>query len=134
MKMGREVGNPTGSPRPHPNPLPRGEGREVLITLRVMDYITRSVMSTAKNRLRLAALSDRFQQSAATAMLEGLQLLARAGFRCEAFCGTLLNDDGQNVTVDQVLAAVEVAVYGLQKRGLAPTQARMIFTAHGGVP
>ena len=99
---------------PHPNPLPKGEG------IRKIAFVSPH------------CLID-FSSHAAIAMLEGLQLLARAGFDCQAFCGTLLNDDGQNVTVDEVLARWK-SPYTVCKARIGPYTSSIIFTAHDRTP
>ena len=124
----------TGSPRPHPNPLSGGEGTEGTHHA-PRDGLHHAERDEYKRKIGFVSphcLID-FTSAAATAVLAGLQLLAGAGFRCEAFCGTLLNDDGQDVTLDQVLAALK-APYTVRNARIGPFGGRMIFTAQGGVP
>ena len=44
-----------------------------------------------------------FTNGAATATLDGLALLARSGFECQAFCGTRM-DAWEEVRVEEILA------------------------------
>ena len=113
----------TGSPRPHPNPLSGGEGTEGTHHA-PRDGLHHAERDEYKRKIGFVSphcLID-FTSAAATAVLAGLQLLAGAGFRCEAFCGTLLNDDGQDVTLDQVLAALK-APYTVRNAGSDPSAA-----------
>jgi glycosyltransferase involved in cell wall biosynthesis/Tfp pilus assembly protein PilF len=67
-----------------------------------------------------------YTNGAATATLDGLKLLARMGFDCEAFCGSQL--DAENaVGVEHVLVALDVD-RALRNARIGPYPVRMIFT------
>ncbi len=74
-----------------------------------------------------------FTSQAAMAELCRLRLLAGLGFQCQAFCGTLPNDDGQDVTIEDVLARWGPP-YSIRTARIGPFAGRMISTAHCGTP
>ncbi len=73
-----------------------------------------------------------FTNGAAMATLDGLTLLARSGFECEAFCGSHM-DDWQEVLVEEILARRRVR-YVVRNAQIGAYRARMNFTTHGQVP
>ena len=98
----------------HPNPLPQaGEG-------------TRKVAFVSPH-----CVID-FTNGAATATLDGLQVLQGLGFQCQAFCSTRL-DSWEEVLVEEVLARRGVR-YEVRNVRIGPHQGRMIFTTHEKIP
>ena len=73
-----------------------------------------------------------FTNGAATATLDGLTLLARSGFECNAFCRSHM-DDCKEVLVEEVLAKRRVR-YVVRNAQIGTYRARMNFTTHGKVP
>ncbi len=73
-----------------------------------------------------------FTNGAATATLDGLSLLARSGFECQAFCSSRL-DSWEEVLVEEVLARRDVR-YEVRNAQIGAHRARMIFTTHEKVP
>jgi uncharacterized delta-60 repeat protein len=68
---------------------------------------------------------------AATATLDGLKLLARMGYDCQAFCGSLV-DASDAVCIDQLLGEVNVLPVSQSIR-IGPFQGKMIFAVNGDV-
>jgi glycosyltransferase involved in cell wall biosynthesis len=73
-----------------------------------------------------------FTNGAATATLDGLALLARSGFECQAFCNSRM-DAWEEVRVEEILAKRQVP-YEAHNAQIGAYQARMIFTTHENVP
>ena len=73
-----------------------------------------------------------FTNGAATATLDGLALLARSGFACQAFCSSRM-DAWEEVLVEEILARRGVR-YLVRNAQIGAYRGRMIFTSHGPVP
>jgi glycosyltransferase involved in cell wall biosynthesis len=73
-----------------------------------------------------------FTNGAATATLDGLSLLARLGFDCQAFCSSHM-DAYEEVLVEEILARRKMQ-YVVRNAQIGPFKKRMIFTTHGKVP
>ncbi len=73
-----------------------------------------------------------FTNGAATATLDGLTLLARSSFECQAFCSSRM-DAWEEVFVEDILARRRVR-YLVRNAKIGAHRARMIFTTHGQVP
>jgi glycosyltransferase involved in cell wall biosynthesis len=69
----------------------------------------------------------------ATAVLNGLQLLAGWGIECQAFCGTRQNEDGQELQVEEALARRKMEC-SIRNVRIGPFAGRMTFTAQGATP
>ncbi len=121
-----------GATRPHPNPSPAGEGTICPNPLRAASLAGRGGGTRKIAFVAPHCLID-FTSEAATGVLDGLQLLGGAGFECQAFCGTLPNHDGQEVTVEEMLARRK-SPHSVRGVRIGPFDGRMIFTAHGGMP
>ena len=94
-----------------PAPLPEGEGR--------IAFVSPHCVLDPTN-------------GAATATLDGLNLLSGIGFRCEVFCGTRL-DSWSGAEIEPVLKA-RGERYVLRDTRIGPFHGRMIFTSHGSMP
>ncbi len=73
-----------------------------------------------------------FTNGAATATLDGLSLLARSGFECQAFCNSRM-DASEEVLVEEILAKRRLR-YVVRNAQIGEYRGRMIFTTHGQVP
>ena len=73
-----------------------------------------------------------FTNGAATATLDGLALLARSGFECQAFCSSRI-DAWEEVLVEEILAKRRVR-YEVRNAQIGAYRGRMIFTTYGQVP
>jgi glycosyltransferase involved in cell wall biosynthesis len=69
-----------------------------------------------------------FTNGAATATLDGLALLAREGFECQAFCNSRL-DSWEEVLVEEILARRGIR-YEVRNAQIGAHRGRMIFTTH----
>ncbi len=100
---------------PHANPLSKGEG-----TARKIAFVSPH------------CLID-FTNGAATATMDGLELLAGQGFECQAFCGTRL-DSWSEVLVEEILAREKIP-YRVRNMQIGQGRGRMIFARrrHVGV-
>ncbi len=108
-----------------PSPLPEGDG-------------TRSPTPLPKGARtsKVAFVSPHcvldFTNGAATATLDGLALLARSGFECQAFCSSRM-DAWEEVLVEEVLARRRVR-YMVRNAQIGVFRGRMIFTTHEDIP
>ncbi|MGO9108439.1 MAG: glycosyltransferase [Thermoguttaceae bacterium] len=108
-----------------PSPLPEGDG-------------TRSPTPLPKGARtsKVAFVSPHcvldFTNGAATATLDGLALLARSGFECQAFCSSRM-DAWEEVLVEEVLARRRVR-YMVRNAQIGAFRGRMIFTTHEDIP
>ena len=95
-----------------------------------------SAMRRKKTVKKIAFLATHclidFNSDTARAMHDGLQLLARTGFECQAFCGTHF-DAAEEILTEEVLAQQRLR-YEVRNAQIGPHRARMIFTACGKVP
>ena len=73
-----------------------------------------------------------FNSDAARATLDGLQLLASAGFECQAFCGAHFNAP-EEILPQEILARQRIR-YEVRNAQVGPCGARMIFALGGKVP
>ena len=73
-----------------------------------------------------------FTNGAATATLDGLALLARSGFQCQAFCSSRM-DSWEEVLVEEVLARRGVR-YAVRNAQIGEFRSRMIFTTYEKIP
>jgi len=73
-----------------------------------------------------------YSSGAAVAVRDGLELLARAGFRCEAFCGARL-DFGEEVCLEETLSELGLPWEGRQV-AVGPHRMKLLFTRQGRVP
>ncbi|MGO9113403.1 MAG: glycosyltransferase [Thermoguttaceae bacterium] len=73
-----------------------------------------------------------FTNGAATATLDGLAVLARSGFACQAFCSSHM-DAWEEVRVEELLARRGVR-YEVHNARIGPHRARMTFTTHEKIP
>ena len=117
---------------PHPNPLPEGEG-----TKRTHHAPRGGFHHAGRDeyRRKIAFVSPHcildFTNGAATATLDGLVLLARSGFECQAFCSSRM-DAWEEVLVEEILAQRQIP-YVVRNAQIGAYQGRMIFTTHGKV-
>jgi len=72
-----------------------------------------------------------FTNSAATATLDGLSLLARSGFECQVFCNSRI-DAWEEVLMEGILAQRGIR-YHVRNAQIGSHRGRMIFTTHGQV-
>ncbi|MGO9665630.1 MAG: hypothetical protein ACLP66_20255, partial [Polyangia bacterium] len=118
---------------PQPDPLPGGEGtkrthhapRDELYHAERDEYKRKIAFVSAHCVLD-------FTNGAATATLDGLALLARSGFECQAFCNTRI-EAGEEVLVEESLAKRQ-ARYVVRNAQIGAHRGRMIFTTYGNVP
>ena len=127
-----------GTTHPHPNPLPEGEG-----TTRPHNDPRPEGEGTKRTRpaprdgrtRKIAFVSPHcildFTNGAAMATLDGLGLLARSGFECQAFCSSRM-DAWEEVLVEEILAQRQIP-YVVRNAQIGAFQGRMIFTTHGKV-
>ncbi len=90
-----------------------------------------------KNRIRRIAFVSQhcvldFTNGAATATLDGLSLLARSGFECQAFCNSRM-DASEEVLVEEILAKRGLR-YVVRNTHIGPYRGRMIFTSYEKIP
>ncbi len=73
-----------------------------------------------------------YSSGAAIATRQGMQLLADAGFRCQAYCGTLL-DYREEVCFEQTLAELGLS-YQVENTTAGGRRVRFVLTRIGGLP
>ncbi len=112
---------------PHPGPVPKGEGTNTLGPLPKSKRTTKEIAFLSTH-----CVID-FNSDAARAALDGLTLLARFGFECQAFCGTNFAAAVEILT-EEILAQRQIRYQVRNNSQIGPYRARMIFAVHGKVP
>ncbi len=147
-RAGRPIFTPSGNgidcgePSPHPNPLPVGEGTSsrhpgpLPVGEGTEGPHSNPLPKGNGTKKKIAFVSPHcvldFTNGAATATLDGLALLARSGFECQALCNTHI-DSWEEVLVEEILAKRGIR-YVVRNAQIGAYRGRMIFTTHAQVP
>jgi len=136
LKSGRYHVRLTGANRrPHVTPRQRATFLDNWRGNRPM-YGDRPLLSNQRKSRKIAFVSAHCAidptNGAATSTLDGLELLAAAGFECQVFCCSHL-DALEEVAIEDVLDRYG-ARYQSRDASIGSYQGRLIFTAHRGAP